>query len=113
MAESIMTQITMAGGAINLGFNEVLMSWFSNKANGELLGIQRATINSYDWSCLIVYHPRVINPFVAFRSSNIMSQIHYETISGSTPTGTEIGLCILNNGTDFYVCGGSTLLLLA
>ena len=108
-----MTQITMAGGAINLGFNEVLWSMFSNTSNSSNRAVLRSDINTHDWSCLIVYHPQVINPFVAFKSSNIMNQRYSSLIRGSDPIGTTINLCLLNDNTYFYLYGECTLLLLA
>ena len=89
MADSIMMQLCMAGGAVNLSFNEVLYS------QTETSTLYTSTINSYNWKCLMIYHLMCISPFIIFRDaydaqfSNINST---DMISGITPDGRYIQL---------------------
>lgn len=115
MAESIMTQITMAGGAVNLAFNEVVYSWISSQAdNAYVDNKNRVEINNYNWDCMLVYHPQAINPFVAFRSSGVTSLTTSNlVIQSADPNGTRIYLLGLNASNYYYLYGSCTMLLLA
>ena len=111
MAEAIMAQITMAGGAINLSFSTILYSHFSSNPNNEYDTLSYNTINSYDWKCAVIYHPLAINPFICFNTQSIFTNGKMISISGLTPSGTNVQYTSIWDNNTFRFYGGCTLCL--
>lgn len=112
MAEAIMTQITMAGGAVNLTFNEVLYS-YTCADNNSPSSLNYDIINSYDWCCAIIYNPRVINPFICFSTYSIFSNDRMFRVDGVTPSGSAVTMLDSRNSNSFYIYESTSLFLFA
>ena len=109
MAESILTQITFANGAVNITYNTVLYSVYASADQYP----HYDTINSYDWKCAIVYHPRAINPFICFSTYSIFNSSRMIKISGIDTNGNAILMLNTNSVYQFILYGGNTLFLFA
>ena len=109
VAESILTQITFANGAVNIAYNTVL---YSNFASGNQHPYY-STINSYDWKCAVVYHPMAANPFICFSTYSIFNSATMTNIDGTSFTGATIHMLSGSSINQFMLYSGNTLFLFA
>ena len=109
MAESILTQITFANGAVNIAYNTVLYSNFASNNQFPYY----STINSYDWKCAVVYHPMAVNPFICFSTYSIFNSSTMIAIDGTSFTGATIHMLSKNSVSQFILYVGNTLFLFA
>ena len=109
MAEAILAQITMAGGAINLTFNEVLYSYFSDTDNTRTTAVKYSDINNTNWKCVVIWHPQAINPFICFSTSSIFSNAKMINLTGVMPNGNSVYFTNTNNSTTFQLYGGCVI----
>ena len=110
MAESILTSINFAGGAINLNYTEILYSFI---AIPYWENISYSTIKSYGWKCAIVYHPHAINPFICFSTFSIFDKKYMTNINGVDPSGGSIPFLDSNGDTYFKLMERCSLFLFA
>ena len=107
-----MMQLSLAGGAVNLSFNEVLYSQIGKNV------LEYTNMDPYNWKVLIVYRPTIISPFIIFKESYNIAYGNHSTesgwITGMTPNGTEENLINFNYyGNGHNVNGGAIIMLLA
>lgn len=62
MADAIKFQLNIAGGALNLAYNEVVKTQYIGN-------IYASTINELDWSILIFTDPAYLNSWCVFRDT--------------------------------------------
>ena len=97
MAESIMMQLSLAGGAVNLAFNEVLYSQIGTST------LYIDTMNSYNWKAFIVYTPAAISPFIIFKDAYVKlnkTNVNIHLLSPSGTTAGQIRLFAYSNAHD-------------
>ena len=115
MAESIIMQLSLAGGAVNLAFNEVLYSYTSPSSNDSYSTANYSVFNTYNWKCALVYNPRCITPFVCFSTYSVFSHSKMPSngIIGMLPNGNTIILIAKYNESLYCVYGGVSVFLFA
>ena len=115
MAESIMMQLSMAGGAVNLSFDTVLYSLTSSASNGNYMPYLYSTINSYEWKCAMIYNAQCINPFICFNTYSIFSSSKMLDggIHGQTPSGTELKIMRPLDVNRYYLYSETSIFLFA
>ena len=111
MADSIVMQLSMAGGGVSLIYSELIYSY--TNLNDYDINVQISDFNTTNWKCLIVYHPILISPFIAFRPwFDANSDKNYNNwIQGITLSGTTKNLCILMMANNYISITNQTTLM--
>ena len=92
MADAIQWSLPLGNGAVNLHYNEVVYSWFSNRVN----------ISSYDYEIMIAIHPQCISSFI-FTRAGYDAYSGDITITGATPDGAMTNMLRLNYNSNHYL----------
>ena len=92
MADAIQWSLPLGNGAVNLHYNEVVYSWFSNRVN----------VSTYDYEIMIAIHPQCISSFI-FTRAGYDAYSSDITIDGMALNGTTPNMLCLNYNNNHYL----------
>ena len=91
MADAITFQVNLGNGALNLAYNEVVMSQHTGS-------VYNSTINDLEWSILIVSNPNFLFPWIIFRDAwDSNSALNQETNSHDNNGGVNMSVITVNS----------------
>lgn len=113
MADSIIAQVTMAGGAINFTFNEILYSQVEkgkDTSNLSLISAYHNVIDRYDYSYFLLVNPNAYSnvlltksAYMDIRNTNIAVSISYTNGSLYQINGVTSGYDYIWHSTILYL----------